>query len=78
MLIVDDFLFWIFREVHKAAQQELDGEAEAITAKLSELYRMLETGRIKEAECDAREKSLLDRLDKIQERGAYLGEEEEN
>jgi len=30
---------------------------------------MLETGKITEAEFDAREKELLDRLDEIQERG---------
>lgn len=74
MLIVDDALlfpvrsiFWIFREVHNAAEQELANESEAITAELSELYMMLETGRIDEEEFDAREKALLARLDKLQE-----------
>ncbi len=84
MLIVDDILFfpinsilWIFREVHNAAQQELATEAETITAKLSELYMMLETGKITEAEFDIREKKILDRLDEIQERGIHIQDENE-
>ena len=73
MLLVDDLLlspikgiFWVFREIHDAAQQELAGEGEAITAALSELYMRLETGQITEAEFDAQEKALLDRLDRLQ------------
>ena len=73
MLLVDDLLlspikgvFWVFREIHDAAQQELAGEGEAITAALSELYMRLETGQITEAEFDAQEKVLLDRLDRLQ------------
>jgi hypothetical protein len=83
MLIVDDLLlfpvrgiFWIFREIHNAAQQEIAGEAESITAQLSELYMMLETKRITEQEFDEREKALLERLDKIQEYGAHLEDED--
>ena len=75
MLIVDDILlspvrgiFWIFQKVADAAQQELDGEAENITAQLSELYMMLETKSITEQEFDEKEKVLLDRLDKVQQR----------
>jgi len=81
MFILDDILlfpiksiFWIFHEIHNAAQQELATEAESITAELSELYMMLETGRITEDEFDTREKELLDRLDVIQERGTLRGE----
>jgi hypothetical protein len=81
MLIIDDILlfpiksiFWMFREIHNAAQQELASEAEAITAELSELYMMLETGRITEDEFDTREKQLLDQLDQIQERGSLIKE----
>jgi len=83
MLIIDDILLfpiksilWMFREIHNAAQQELATEAEAITAELSELYMMLETGRITEDEFDAREKKLLDRLDKIQEQGTRTEDED--
>ena len=45
MFLVDDLLMspvkgvlWVFQEIHDAAQQELAGESEAITAALSELY----------------------------------------
>jgi len=84
MFLLDDLLLspvkgvvWIFREIHDAAQQELAGESEAITAALSELYMKLETGQISEAEFDAQEKVLLDRLDRLQaaeESGAALEE----
>lgn len=74
MLILDNLLlspmrglYWIFREIHKASLQELTDEAEAITTELSELYMMLETGRISEAEFDALEQKLLDRLDAMQQ-----------
>jgi len=84
MLIIDDILLfpihgilWTFREIHNAALQELDTEAESITAELSELYMMLETGKLTEAEFDAREKELLDRLDEIQEHGTHIEDEPE-
>jgi hypothetical protein len=83
MLIVDDILvapfkglFWIFNEIRNAALEEQVGEADRITAQLSELYMMLETGRMTEAEFDAAEKGLLDRLDAIKETAAD-GENEE-
>lgn len=73
MFLVDDLLMspvkgvlWVFREIHDAAQQELAGEGEAITAALSELYMKLETGQITEEQFDAQEKVLLDRLDRLQ------------
>ena len=73
MFFVDDILLspvkgvlWVFREIHDAAQQELAGESEAITVALSELYMRLETRQITEAEFDAQEKVLLDRLDRWQ------------
>ena len=76
MLIIDDILFfpaksliWIFREIHEAAQQEITNEADSITSQLSELYMMLETGKITETEFDESEKVLLDRLDQIQDQG---------
>ena len=73
MFLVDDVLFfpirsifWIFREIHNAALEEQAGEADMITAQLSELYMMLETGKITDAEFNEREKAILDRLDQIQ------------
>jgi hypothetical protein len=76
MVLVDDVLMfpfqsilWIFREIYNAAQEEMTNEADSITTQLSSLYMRLETGRITEAEFDAEEKILLERLDKAQERG---------
>jgi hypothetical protein len=73
MFLVDDILLspakgllWVFREIHDAAQQELAGESETITAALSELYMRLEIGQITETEFDAQETTLLDRLDRLQ------------
>ncbi|MFZ0451196.1 MAG: gas vesicle protein GvpG [Desulfatiglandaceae bacterium] len=84
MLIIDDVLlfpirsiFWIFRELHNSAQQEMENEAESITAELSDLYMMLETERITEEEFDAREKQLLDRLEMIQERNTRIQDDED-
>jgi hypothetical protein len=84
MFLIDDILmaparglFWIFKEIHRAAEEAQANEADAITAQLSDLYMMLETGQMTEAEFDAEEKALLDRLDAIKERGEG-GEEEED
>ena len=75
MLLVDDILcfpvtsiLWIFREITKIAQEELDGEAQSIAEQLRLLYMQLETGRITEQEFDAEEKILLDRLDAVDRR----------
>jgi hypothetical protein len=75
MLILDKLLLsplyatvWAARQVHNAIQQEEAAEPERVTADLSDLYMMLETGRIAEAEFNAREKELLDQLDRIEER----------
>ncbi len=75
MLLLDKLLFspvgatiWAARQVQHAIQQEQAAAPERITADLSELYMMLETGRLGEAEFNAREKELLDRLDRIEER----------
>jgi hypothetical protein len=83
MLIVDDIalfpirsILWIFRELHHAVQKELANEADTITAELTELYKMLETGTITEGEFESREKDLLDRLEAIEARTAHIREEE--
>ena len=84
MLLIDDILFspmrgiyWIFREIYNAALEETANEADAITVELSELYMMLETGRISEQEFDIREKGLLDRLEAIREPGDLFDGENE-
>ena len=59
-------LLWIVKEINQAVQQEIDGEAEALSRSLSELYMKLETGAITEEEFEVEEKQLLDRLDAIE------------
>jgi len=72
MFIIDDLLLapfkgvlWVFRKVHQAAQEEIEGQSERLKSELSDLYMQLDTGRISEQEFDAREKEILDKLDKI-------------
>lgn len=73
MLVIDDILLFplrgmmlLFREIQNAAREEVAYDAEAIRSELTELYMMLETGRITEEQFDAREKQLLDRLEQIE------------
>jgi len=82
MLLIDDILLfpiygvvWLGRKLHDAAQEERASEAEAITAELSELYMMLATGKITEAEFDRQEKELLDRLEEIEKRDTHIEDE---
>jgi hypothetical protein len=83
MLLVDDILFfpvhgilWIFREIHKTACEEIANEPEEIAQQLRNLYMQLETGGLTEADFEAQEKALLDRLDEVQA-GLESEEEEE-
>jgi hypothetical protein len=85
MFVIDDILLfpmrsilWIFRELYNSAQQEMENEADSITAELSDLYMMLETERITEDEFDTREKQLLDRLEIIQERNTPIEDDEDS
>ncbi len=82
MLILDNLLLsplmWIFKEINDTVQKEQAGEAESVTRSLSELYMQLETGNITEAEFEARETLLLDRLDAIHERNEGLADDEED
>lgn len=84
MLLVDDLLLgpfrgllWVFEKINEAAQEELANEADAITEELRQLYMMLETGRITEAEFDAQERRLLDRLESIRARAEESDSEDE-
>jgi Gas vesicle protein G len=83
MLLIDDILcspfngiLWIFREINKVAQEELDGESQSITEQLRLLYMQLETGRIDEQQFDSEETLLLDRLDALNSRLKKEDEEE--
>ena len=73
MLLIDDILlspakglFYIFKQIHKAAEEEFLNE-ENVSAELSELYMMLETGKITEEEFNNKESELLNRLEQIEE-----------
>ena len=77
MFILDDILLFPVRgialvaeQVRKAATHEFESEADAVRNELRELYMMLEAGRISEEQFDAREKPLLERLDRIESRNA--------
>lgn len=85
MLLVDDILFspikginWIFKEIHKLAEEELSGEADRIRESLTELYMQLETGQITEEEFDHQESDLLDKLDALDEDDVMIGDIDED
>lgn len=76
MFVIDDLLLsplkgfmWIVRELHKNAEETIAAESEDLTASLSTLYMMLETGQIGQEEFDAQEREILDRLDAIEAAG---------
>ena len=78
-MIIDDIVcapisgvLWVVRQVYEAARQELAAESQTITAELMDLHMLLETGAITSELFDAREKELLDRLDKIEESGVRV------
>ena len=68
----------VFREIHKAAQQELGNEAAAIRTELGELYMLLERNGITEEAFDERESALLDRLDVLDDRETEQEEQDES
>lgn len=72
MFIIDDILLspmkgflWIVEELRNAAEAEQEHEADNLTAKLSTLYMMLETGQMSAEEFDAQEAAILSRLDQL-------------
>jgi len=82
MLVIDSILLFpmrsllrVFREIHKAAEQEYENQGEAIRTELRELYMQLEVEQITEKEFDDAEKVLLDRLDQIEARDAGTDDE---
>lgn len=58
-------LLWIADKVQQAAQEQVLGESESLTAELADLYMLFETGQIAEPEYNAREAALLDRLEEL-------------
>jgi Gas vesicle protein G len=63
----------IFKEIYKAAAQEMADEADSIRAELSRLYQLLDSGELSDGEFDDLERDLLDRLDTIEAREATFG-----
>ena len=84
MIFVDDILFspvkgffWIMRELQKAVQNEQENEVDRLTARLSELYMLLETGKLTQDEFDVAEREVLDRLDELEGQEPEAGELDE-
>ncbi|MBM4035561.1 MAG: gas vesicle protein GvpG [Planctomycetes bacterium] len=76
MLLVDDILtlpgrglLAIFREIHNAVQQDTANQTRATRDQLRDLYLALEGRKISQADFDARERELLDRLDALEALG---------
>ena len=86
MFLIDDLLaapfkgvMWILKEVVAAAEEEQAAESDRIKDRLREMYMLLETGQMTEAEFEAEESELLDRLDELEQAGAAAeGEDEED
>ena len=83
MFILDDLIaapfkgvLWILKEVVAAAEEEQAAESDRIKDRLRELYLLLETAQITEAEFDAEESTLLDRLDELEQAAAPAEGEE--
>jgi hypothetical protein len=75
VFLLDDILLFPVRgvtrlaeRIEEAAQQEFVNEADAVRNELRETYMMLEAGKISEADFNAREQKLLDRLDELETR----------
>jgi Gas vesicle protein G len=80
VFVIDDIVFSpvkgvlaIFKEIYKAAAQEMADEADSIRAELSRLYQLLDIGELSDGEFDDLERDLLDRLDAIEAREATFG-----
>ena len=72
MFLIDDLLaaplhglVFVLRKIDQAVQEEIAGDERTIMAELSALHRSLDAGAITEAEFDAREQVLLQRLDRL-------------
>ena len=73
MFLLDDILLApikglaaVCQKVHDAAQEDLADQEKAVLATLAELHQQLDGGWIAEADFNARECELLDRLEACQ------------
>ncbi len=80
MILIDSLLtapirglWFLLREVARAAKEERAADERAVMTELTALHRSLEAGQITEAAFDAREAVLLARLDRL--RGVAYGVE---
>ena len=68
---------FILREIARAVDEARAADRRAIMDELQELHRQIERGAIPEAEFEAREAALLDRLEAFSSSSAAAGTEEE-
>ncbi len=73
MILLDDILLapfkgllWVFKEIHQRAQDEVKAQKDQLQSQLSDLYMQLDAGRISEQEFDARQKGILDELQRTE------------
>lgn len=76
MLLIDDIiaapfrgLLFVFKEINKAVQKEREAEEKRLMAELSALHQHLESGTLSEAEFEAQEAKLLQKLDDLNGNG---------
>ena len=68
MFIIDDFLMWIFEEIHDLAMEELEDTPEKLKRELLDNQLLLETDQITEEEYKKREKNILERLNVLKKK----------
>lgn len=76
MIIIDTVLaaparglVFILEKIKEAVDEEMEAEKRAIMNDLTALHRAFDAAAITQAEFDAREQKLLDRLDRLQGKG---------
>ncbi len=76
MLLIDDLLaapwrglVFVLREIEKAAREEQAAAERRVLGELAELHRRLDQGEISDAQFEAAEQVLLDRLDGVAHSG---------
>lgn len=76
MFIIDDILLapakgllWVFKEIHKRAEEEMRETPEKLKAELLRLQMLLEAGKISEKEYLEREKNIFKRLNVLRKKG---------
>jgi len=67
MFIIDDFLMWIFEEIHDLAMEELEDTPEKLKRELLDNQLLLETDQITEEEYTKKEKNILERLNALKQ-----------